>query len=98
MAGVGCKPNSVPSQVVVIYLPPLARSSATYPPHETGHLKTGHIRSCSRWGLPSSWCHHQDGELLPHLFTLTPGDRRNRQLRGGLFSVALSSDRSESLL
>ncbi|GEM_PF-2481418 len=30
------------------------------------------IWSCSGWGLPGSCCHQQDGELLPHPFTLTP--------------------------
>ena len=35
-------------------------------------LKRPSIWSCSGWGLPSLRCHHQSGELLPRLFTLTP--------------------------
>jgi hypothetical protein len=35
-------------------------------------LKRPSIWSCSGWGLPSLRCHHRSGELLPHLFTLTP--------------------------
>ena len=32
----------------------------------------------------------ETGELLPHLFTLTPIDSKNAYPRGGIFSVALS--------
>ncbi len=39
-------------------------------------LKRFSIWSCSEWGLPCLSCHHESGELLPHLFTLTPLRRR----------------------
>jgi hypothetical protein len=45
----------------------------------------GPIWHCSRWGLPCRGCCQPRGGLLPHRFTLTPD-----QVRGGLFSVALS--------
>ena len=43
------------------------------------------IWHCSRWGLPCRSRCRDRGGLLPHRFTLTP-----EQVRGGLFSVALS--------
>jgi len=46
------------------------------------------IWSCSRWGLPCRPCCQARGALLPHPFTLTP--RRQKAMRGGLLSVALS--------
>src|SRR5712672_124757 len=42
---------------------------------------------CSDRGLPCHACCQARGGLLPHRFTLTLW---NRQLKGGLFSVALS--------
>jgi|GEM_PF-1884925 len=47
------------------------------------------IRFCSRWGLPCRRCCQLRGGLLPHPFTLTPG-QIFRSGRGGLLSVALS--------
>jgi len=44
------------------------------------------IWSCSVWGLPCHRLYRRRGALLPHLFTLTPGD----EARGGIFSVALA--------
>ena len=49
-------------------------------------LKHLPIWSCSGSGLPCPSCHHEGGELLPRLFTLTCKT-------GGLFSVALSLGR-----
>jgi hypothetical protein len=44
------------------------------------------IWSCSVWGLPCHRLYRRRGALLPHLFTLTPGD----EAQGGMFSVALA--------
>ncbi len=44
------------------------------------------IWSCSVWGLPCHRLYRRRGALLPHLFTLTPGD----EAHGGIFSVALA--------
>ena len=43
------------------------------------------ILPCTGLGFSCLHCYRRSGELLPHLFTLTP-----RQARGGLFSVTLS--------
>ena len=51
---------------------------------EISGINSPPIWPCSGRGLPCIWRHRQTGELLPHLFTLTP------ILRGGFFSVALS--------
>jgi hypothetical protein len=48
------------------------------------------IWSCSVWGLPCPRHYWRGGALLPHLFTLTPA----RKGPGGIFSVALSVERS----
>jgi hypothetical protein len=68
--------------------------------NEPGRLSPP-IWSCTTRGFPCSRCYHQDGGLLPHLFTLAcgrairhpegfpPGYHR-AALVGGLFSVALS--------
>jgi len=49
---------------------------------EAGHFSPP-IWSCSEWGLPCLRHHCQSGELLPHLFTLTP--RRRRYVFCGTF-------------
>ena len=48
------------------------------------------IWSCSVWGLPCPRHYCRGGALLPHLFTLTAAGEG----RGGIFSVALSVERS----
>ena len=78
LAGVGYKPNSVPAVsltgVVICLTPWLPKGFSDLPAPGDGQSHMEPIRSCSGWGLPCFWCHHQNGELLPHLFTLTPQD------------------------
>ena len=64
--------------------PWVRRSGSPRVPPEISGINFPPIWPCSGRGLPRTWRHRQTGELLPHLFTLTP------ILRGGLFSVALS--------
>jgi len=53
-------PNNQPA--VVIYLTPwLPKGISDLPAPWNGPLQTGPIWSCSGWGLPCIWCHHQNG-------------------------------------
>ena len=63
-------------------------------PRVSGGRPDPPIWSCSRWGLPCVRHHWRTGELLPHLFNLTRRSGANRSPPGGVFSVALSLDRS----
>jgi len=57
----------------------------------------GLVWPCSGWGLPCPRRRRRGGELLPRHFTLAP--RKGHPFpRGGMFSVALSPGRPESLL
>jgi len=93
MAGGGCRPDSVPRRVTSIHLGrALPRGSSNLPGdlvHRSGvrgQASLGPpIRSCSAWGLPCPLRLRRGGALLPHPFTLTPG-----QPGGGLLSAALS--------
>jgi len=85
---VGCKPSSVIHLRWTMVIP-LRRQLLDASSNQPGNLgraalKRPPIWFCSRWGLPSSRCHHRDGELLPRLFTLITPEA------DGIFSVALS--------
>ena len=57
-----------------MYLGPSLPTSSSDLPGSMARRATSSsaIWSCSRWGLPCHSCHQKRGELLPHLFTLTP--------------------------
>src|ERR1035438_5514986 len=67
-----------------------APSRHAFPAKPKLHRESLPIWSCSVWGLPCPLHYCSGGALLPHLFTLTPA----REGRGGIFSVALSVERS----
>ena len=68
----------------IIHLRVLVAQYLLRPTRKLGRaaLKRFPIWSCSGWGLPSFPGHPGTGALLPHLFTLTPRDRRGRHLTG----------------
>jgi hypothetical protein len=67
------------ARAVIIYLALKLPSGSSDQPEDRPGTCSPSIRSCSKWGLPCLRCHHQSGELLPRLFTLTSS------IRGGMF-------------
>ncbi len=74
-------------RVTTLHLgPPLPTVSSTLPAPFPSREPADHGRpaeagpraacACTRWGLPCPVCHQPGGALLPHLFTLTAGNRR----------------------
>ena len=74
--------------------PVIARGVQRPYPRASGGRPNPPIWSCSRWGLPCARHHWRTGELLPRLFNLTRRPGRAGFASGGVFSVALSLDRS----